>query len=292
MTAAPSVQPISRLRVAADLRGHRVLAGAELHERVEQRALDADEDHDGDAEDDLVERVDVVGVRRAAGLRRQEVRGRDAGEREDAHQRRREGDREDAATGAGVRRRPRRRGILFMRRSICFAPLRLARGRRGRSSSAAGNSGSRFSRNAATPSAKSLDSAISCCMRASSSSCVLQAGVQPGVELALGARVGPRRPGWRGAAGARRPTSSNSSSATTSLTSPQRSAVGGGHALAEHRHLGRAPAARARGDERRRAAVGDEADVARTRAGGRPTRPRRGGRRTARASSRCRRPAR
>jgi hypothetical protein len=61
-------------RVTADLLRHRVLARPELDERVEQHALDADEHDHGDREDDLVERVDAVGVRRAAGLRGGEVR--------------------------------------------------------------------------------------------------------------------------------------------------------------------------------------------------------------------------
>ena len=61
------------VRVAVDLGGDAALAGAELDQRVEQRALDADEDHDRDREDDLVERVDGVGVRRAARLGRQRV---------------------------------------------------------------------------------------------------------------------------------------------------------------------------------------------------------------------------
>ncbi len=87
-------------RVAADLRGHRVLARAEPDQRVEQDALDADEDDRRDREDDLVERVDVVGVRRAARLRRDEVRRCARGEHEGACQPREEREREDAAAGS------------------------------------------------------------------------------------------------------------------------------------------------------------------------------------------------
>ena len=65
-------------RVAADLGGDGALARPELEQRVEQRALDADEDDERDDEDDLVERVDLVGVRRAAGLGRQKRRAKAA----------------------------------------------------------------------------------------------------------------------------------------------------------------------------------------------------------------------
>ena len=59
-------------RVAADLRGDGALARAEADERVDQRALDADEDDDREDERDLVEAVDFVRVRRAARARREE----------------------------------------------------------------------------------------------------------------------------------------------------------------------------------------------------------------------------
>jgi hypothetical protein len=58
--------------VAADLRSHRPLAPAELDERVDEASLDQHEDHQRNHEDDLVEAVDVVGVRRAAGQRGEE----------------------------------------------------------------------------------------------------------------------------------------------------------------------------------------------------------------------------
>ena len=57
-------------RVAADLGGlGAAAAGPVLDQRPDQRALDDQEDHDRDVERDLVEGVDVVGVRRAARLR-------------------------------------------------------------------------------------------------------------------------------------------------------------------------------------------------------------------------------
>ena len=85
--------------------------------------------------------------------------------------------------------------------------------------------------------------------------------VEPGVELALGAGVGARRARRQAVeqrvdlgleARRRRPTR---------LIRPHSSACAARHALAEHRHLGRAREADARGDEDRRAAVGHEPDV-------------------------------
>ena len=88
------------LRVAANLRCNGVLASTELDQRVEQNALDTEE-HDGrDREDDLVERVDAVGVGRPAGLRRPQVGGGPARQRKQSHQRRSKGQGEDAAAGA------------------------------------------------------------------------------------------------------------------------------------------------------------------------------------------------
>ena len=68
-------------RVAVDLCRDGVLLGPELEHRVDQRALD-DHGHDGgDVQDDLVQRLDLVRVRRAARLGRDEVGHR--GRRED-----------------------------------------------------------------------------------------------------------------------------------------------------------------------------------------------------------------
>ena len=64
------------LGVAVDLGRHRVLLGAEPVHRVDQRALDEHEHHRGDVQDDHVQRVDLVGVRRAPGLGGDEVRER------------------------------------------------------------------------------------------------------------------------------------------------------------------------------------------------------------------------
>ena len=58
--------------VAADLRRHGALARAELDQRVDQRALDRHEDHERHIQRDLVEAVDLVGVRRSARLRGEE----------------------------------------------------------------------------------------------------------------------------------------------------------------------------------------------------------------------------
>ena len=86
-------------RVAADLGGDGALARPELDQRVEQRALDADEDDERDAEDELVERVDLVGIGRAAALGRQRSprrpRRRRPGARAGRRGRRRRGDATD-----------------------------------------------------------------------------------------------------------------------------------------------------------------------------------------------------
>ena len=59
--------------VAVDLGGDGALLGPELLDRVDQRALDDDEHDRRDVEHDLVQRVDLVGVRRAARLGGDEV---------------------------------------------------------------------------------------------------------------------------------------------------------------------------------------------------------------------------
>ena len=97
ITAAPTVQPISRRVLPRICAGDGALAGAELEQRVEQRALDAQEDDDRDDDHEPVERVDVVGVRRAAGL---------GGDRA----RRRRSRRRPGGAGRPPRRRARARG--------------------------------------------------------------------------------------------------------------------------------------------------------------------------------------
>ena len=69
-------------RVAVDLRRHGALARLELEQRLEQRALDAEEDDERDREDELVERVDVVGVGRAGVV----LRGEEGPERRGGEQ--------------------------------------------------------------------------------------------------------------------------------------------------------------------------------------------------------------
>ena len=91
--------------VAADLRRDGALARAELEQRVEERGLDPDEDHDGDGQDVLVERVDVVRVGRPTRLGREQVgrRGRRAGQEQCRGAQRRERE-QPRATGSGRRR--------------------------------------------------------------------------------------------------------------------------------------------------------------------------------------------
>ena len=106
-------------RVPADLSGlGPAAARAVAHQRPDQRALHDQEDHDRHVERDLVERVDVVGVRRSARFGREGV-GQGAGRGDQ------EGD-EAAARAASSTRRVRRRGkarriISLVRTS---APLR------------------------------------------------------------------------------------------------------------------------------------------------------------------------
>ena len=76
ISAAATVQPISSRVLPWIWAATRALLGPEPVERVDQRALD-DHEHDGrDVEDDLVQRGDLIGVRRAPGLRGDEVRQR------------------------------------------------------------------------------------------------------------------------------------------------------------------------------------------------------------------------
>ena len=80
--AAATVQPELERGVAADLGGLGAAAAAAVaHQRPDQRALDDQEDHDRDVERDLVERVDVVRVRRTARFRGEGVRQRGRGRR-------------------------------------------------------------------------------------------------------------------------------------------------------------------------------------------------------------------
>ena len=113
----------------------------------------------------------------------------------------------------------------------------------------------------ARPRRSRREAAISCWIEASSSSCSLHARVQPGVELALGARRRSASGRRRGGRPARRPRRAASSSAHDAVDQAPLERLRRRDALAEHRHLGRAREADALGDEQGGAAVGDEADV-------------------------------
>ena len=111
ISAAATVQPISSRVLPWIWAATAVLLGAELVDRVDERPLD-DHEHDrGDVEDDLVQRVDLVGVRRAAGLRGDEVRASATAARSAARRPRRgrRASEEPCGGGAGVERRGARR---------------------------------------------------------------------------------------------------------------------------------------------------------------------------------------
>ena len=79
-------------RVSADLDGLGAAAArAVAHERPDQRALDDQEDHDRHVERDLVERVDVVGLRRSTRFRGEGVGQRAGRGDQKCEQGRREG---------------------------------------------------------------------------------------------------------------------------------------------------------------------------------------------------------
>src|SRR3954463_6792360 len=206
-------------RVAADLGGDEPLARAELEQRVEEGPLDAEEDDHGDGEDQLVERVDLVGVRRAPALRRQRVGEGGAGE----DQQRGQGD--EDGEGEATRRTGGRGPGPGQGARIVFTGRRttIRRWRAYRPS----KTGGRFWMKAATPSAKSGELAISCWMSASSSSCSsmrvesqwLSWRLPPAYE-----RVGPAASRSRSAA----TSLAKASSGTTRLTRPQSSACAAG----------------------------------------------------------------
>ena len=147
------------LRVAVDLRRDAPLARAELDQRVDQQALDPDEDHEADRRDQDVERPDRVGVGRAVGLRQEPAGGRGGGEhqRPDDHGGQDCPHPEQAAPGLV---RDWSHGVG----SIWTGGREAARHR-------PANAAGRFSRNARTPSSKSPDAADCCWIDASSSSC-------------------------------------------------------------------------------------------------------------------------
>jgi hypothetical protein len=87
--------------VAADLGGDGPLAGPELEERVEQRALDPEEHHDRDGQDELVEGVDLIGVRGPSRFRRDRVGEGAAGEGEQQAERGKGGQDHEAGVSAG-----------------------------------------------------------------------------------------------------------------------------------------------------------------------------------------------
>ena len=229
-------------RVAADLRGDGALAGAELDERVEQHALDADEDR---------RRRRRARSCRACRCRRRSATRRTAasGSRPTLRWPARGPPRRSAAKAmAKTRRRVREWAVSQGGRHsihaavICCAPPRAGGSCRHRNIGRRASRGTRprLRRSRADVDELLLDARLELEL-------LVQARVQPGVELALGAGVGPRR-------AAREPVEMRVDArprtrrrAATSLTRPQRSAVGRRHPLAEHRHLRRAPAARARG---------------------------------------------
>ncbi len=150
-------------RVAADLGRHEPLARAELDQRVEEGALDADEDDDRDGEDQLVERVDLVGVGRAPALGRERIGESGAGEGQQRGQGDEDGEGEAARTSGGRGPGPGQGArIVFTGRRTTVRRWRDYR---------PPNAGGRFWMKAATPSAKSGEPTISCWTSASSSSC-------------------------------------------------------------------------------------------------------------------------
>ncbi len=148
------------LRVAVDLRRHAALAGAELDHRVDQQALDADEDHEPDQRDQDVERPDGVRVRRAGGLGQEPAGGRRGSQDEaaDHHGAEQRAQPAKATPRLGLLVRPHGVGSIWTGHRVTAAH---------RPEKAAG----RFSRNARTPSAKSPDAADCCWIDASRSSC-------------------------------------------------------------------------------------------------------------------------
>ena len=102
ISAAPTVQAISRRVLPWIWAATRPFLARNLIERVEQRTLDDHEHDDRDVEDDLVQRVDLVGVRRPTRFRGEEVGERAAGEDERAGRREQQG-RDEAAAERGFR---------------------------------------------------------------------------------------------------------------------------------------------------------------------------------------------
>ena len=146
ISAAATVQPISRRVLPWIWAATRVLLGAELVQRVDERALDDHEHHRRDVQDDLVQRVDLVGVRRAARLGGDEVRQRARRARTSNTSRAsdRAARQPRPRTGCARRRRAwrRRRRIARRRHSISRGgparrPSPRGRGRRRRGGSAA-----------------------------------------------------------------------------------------------------------------------------------------------------------
>ena len=193
----------------------------------------------------------------------QQVGRRAGGQREDSREGRREGEREDAAAGAGAGWSQGGRHSIHAA-VICFAPLPGASravirpGTRGRASR---GTRPRPRRSRADARHLLLDAAPRA--RAARS----RPGVQPGVELALGAGVGARRPGRQRGRAARRRRRRTRRRAGPRRRAPSASAVGARHAVAEQRHLAsRARRPRARQTSAQRAAVGHEADAREARA--------------------------
>ena len=254
ITAAPTVQPISRRVLPRIWAGDGALARPELEQRVEQRALDAEEDDDRDGHHEPVERVDLVRVRRAR---------RDSGANRPAEAP--EAKREQGAAAASARRGEQARTAGRRERPAQDAAdsIHSAADRDGtvaRAHAPPKDAPALLEERRRRPPRSRRDSAISCWMPASNSSWLVHPLVEPAVELALGPGVGPRRAGRRGARAARSTSAAKSSSGTTRLIRPQlERLLGAGTrspSIAISRRAGEADAAAGRAATSRRRAPG------------------------------------
>ena len=98
-------------RVARDLRRLAPAARAEAEQRVEQDGPDHPDHGQADEEDDLVERVDLLRVRRRARLGREHVRPRGAGKHEHAATTAGKEQRDSGGPGLGSTSHPARDSI-------------------------------------------------------------------------------------------------------------------------------------------------------------------------------------
>ena len=230
-----------------DLRRDRALARAVLDHRVDQQALDEDEDHQRDERDQDVEGPDASAFGEPSDSGRNHPADA-VGARTSAP------NRAAGTAAASARRRCRVLGCGWATASAVY-------GRRRRKRPLTAREGGR-------PLLQERQHALLEVARGGRSllerGLELELGVhareQPSVELLLDARV------RRGGPAARRAASSstapsNSSSAATRLIRPHSSACARRDPLAEHRDLGRAREADALREQQRRAAVRDQPDV-------------------------------